>query len=198
MENLLFEYIEKYMKLSEEEKQFIRDLSVFKCFAKDDILLKEGQRSDESFFVVKGCIRCYYMINGEEKTTAFYTEGDTFAPVSSVNNVPSEQFVACVEDSILAVSRPEMEQASFVKFPRFETLCRLIAEDKLAKQQASFDDFKTSSPEQRYLKLLAMRPDLVQRVPQYQLASYLGIAPQSLSRLRGRLVKKTEFSSDMN
>jgi hypothetical protein len=75
------------------------------------------------------------------------------------------------------------------KFPKFDIMCRLLSEELLAKQQIDFDDFKTSSPEQRYQNLLQKRPDLLQRVPQHQLASYLGIKPQSLSRLRARILR---------
>jgi DNA-binding MarR family transcriptional regulator len=57
----------------------------------------------------------------------------------------------------------------------------------LVKTRASLDDFKTNSPEQRYLNLVEQRPDLIQRVPQHQIASFLGITPQSLSRMRKRL-----------
>jgi DNA-binding MarR family transcriptional regulator len=95
-----------------------------------------------------------------------------------------------VEDSILTVTTPEMEAESFIKFPKFESLCRVLSEELLAKQQINFDEFKISSPEQRYLNLVQKRPDLIQRVPQHQLASYLGIKPQSLSRLRARIVEK--------
>ncbi len=198
MEKILFDYIEKYITLSDEEKQAIIELSVFKTFEKDAILLREGQVSNEGFFVVKGCIRCYYMIDGEEKTTAFYTEGEIFAPLCSITGNPSEYFVACVEDTILAVSTPEIEQISFEKFPRFESLCRTISEEKVARNQASFDEFKTSSPEQRYLTLVETRYDLVQRVPQYQLASFLGITPQSLSRMRRRLQKRPGDVPEVN
>jgi len=83
-----------------------------------------------------------------------------------------------------------MEEQMFEKFPKFETVCRLVSEELLAKQQIDFDKFKTSSPEQRYLDLLDKRPDLLQRVPQHQLASFLGIKPQSLSRLRARIRKR--------
>jgi DNA-binding MarR family transcriptional regulator len=69
-------------------------------------------------------------------------------------------------------------------------MCRILSEELLAKKQIDFDKFKTSSPEQRYLNLLESRPDLIQRVPQHQLASYLGIKPQSLSRLRARISEK--------
>jgi CRP-like cAMP-binding protein len=190
MENELFAFISKYMPLLEDEKKAITDLDLFKNFKKGTVLLKEGDFSKEGYFVIKGCIRCYYVIDGEEKTTAFYTESETFAPLCTVSNKPSEHYISCVEDSIIAVSDSGMEKEVFEKFPRFESLCRILSEDLLAKNQASFDDYKNSSPEQRYLNLMQTRPDLLQRVPQHQLASYLGIKPQSLSRIRQRLVKQ--------
>jgi hypothetical protein len=97
-----------------------------------------------------------------------------------------------VEDSTLIVSKVSMEAEIFEKFPRFQRLCLLLSEDLLAKNQATLDDFKTSSPEQRYLNLLRARPDLAQRVPQHQLASYLGITPQSLSRIRKRIAEEVK------
>jgi hypothetical protein len=83
-----------------------------------------------------------------------------------------------------------MENVIMQKFPKFETICRMLSEEVLVKQQINFDEFKTSSPEKRYLNLMQKRPDLIQRIPQYQLASYLGIKPQSLSRLRARILEK--------
>ena len=192
MENELFDYISKYMPLLEEEKKAISDLNIFRTCKKGTVLLKEGEFSKEGYFVIKGCLRSYYIINGEEKTTAFYTESESFAPLCIVTNQPSEYYVACVEDSTITVGTPDMEKIIFEKFPRFETLCRILSEELLAKNQASFDEFKTSSPEERYLNLLQSRPDLVQRVPQHQLASYLGIKPQSLSRIRKRLVEQNK------
>jgi CRP-like cAMP-binding protein len=192
MEDELFEFIAKYMPLLEAEKKAIIDLAIFRTFKKGTVLLKEGEFSKDNYFVIKGCLRTYYVIEGEERTTAFYTEFESLAPLCSVTNKPSEQYVSCVEESMVLVSNPEMEQISFQKFPRFETLCRILSEKLMAKTQASFDDFKTSSPEQRYLNLLRSRPDLFQRVPQHQLASYLGIKPESLSRIRKRLVDQTK------
>ncbi|MGX7666667.1 Crp/Fnr family transcriptional regulator [Flavobacterium pedocola] len=190
MQDLLFDFISKYVSLTEEEKNAILSLDLFRSVKKGTTLLKEGQTSKDSYFVLKGCIRTYYIIDGEEKTTAFYTEMDALTPHCVINKAPSEYFISCVEDSILTVSNSEMEAEINSKFPKFETLCRILSEELLAKQQIDFDAFKTSSPEQRYLNLLQSRPDLVQRVPQHQLASYLGIKPQSLSRLRARILEK--------
>jgi CRP-like cAMP-binding protein len=190
MQDILFDFISKYVSLTEDEKNAILSLDLFRSVKKGTTLLKEGQMSKDGYFVLKGCIRVYYIIDGEEKTTAFYTEMEALTPHCVINKAPSEYFVSCVEDSILTVSNADMEVEINSKFPKFEKMCRILSEELLAKQRIDFDEFKTSSPEQRYLNLLQKRPDLIQRVPQHQLASYLGIKPQSLSRLRARIFEK--------
>lgn len=190
MQDILFDFIAKYMALTEEEKKAISSLDIFHTAKKGTILLREGQTTDHSYFVVKGCIRTYYWIEGEEKTTAFYTEMEGLTPQCVFSKAPSEYFISCVEDSILTVANPAMTEDMFKQFPRFETLCRILSEELLVKQQIDFDEFRTSSPEQRYLNLLQKRPDLIRRVPQHQLAGYLGIRPQSLSRLKARILEK--------
>ncbi|HRE67372.1 MAG TPA: cyclic nucleotide-binding domain-containing protein [Cyclobacteriaceae bacterium] len=190
MQNILFDFIAKYISLTEDEKNVLLSLDLFHPVKKGTILLKKGQKSRESYFVLKGCIRVYYIKDGEEKTTAFYTELDALTPHCVVNNTPSDYFISCVEDSILLISNADMTVEINSKFPKFDIMCRMLSEELLAKQRIDFDEFKTSSPEQRYLNLLQKRPDLIQRVPQHQLASYLGIKPQSLSRLRARIIEK--------
>ena len=192
MKDQVFDFISKYISLTEDERNAILSTDLFKSVKKGTVLLREGQKSKESYFVLKGCIRVYYIKDGEEKTTAFYTEMDAFTPHCVINKTPSEYFIRCVEDTTLTVSNSEMEAEINSKFPKFEIMCRMLSEELLAKQRIDFDEFKTSSPEQRYLNLLQKRPDLIQRVPQHQLASYLGIKPQSLSRLRSRILEKSK------
>ena len=192
MEDILFGFISKYVSLTEEEKNAIISLDLFRSVKKGTTLLKEGQKSKDSYFVLEGCIRTYYVIDSEEKTTGFYTEMDALTPPCVITKTPSEYYVSCVEDSILTVSNSDMEVEINSKFPKFESMCRILAEELLAKQRIDFDAFKNSSPEQRYLNLMQSRPDLIQRVPQHQLASYLGIKPQSLSRLRARIIEKNK------
>lgn len=190
MQDILFNFISKYITLTEDEKNVLVSLDLFRTVKKGTNLLEQGQKTKESYFVLKGCIRVYYMIDGEEKTTAFYTELEGLTPHCVINKTPSEYYVGCVEDSILLVSNDDMSVEVNSKFPKFDTMCRMLSEELLAKQRMDFDEFKTSSPEQRYLNLIQKRPDLIQRVPQHQLASFLGIKPQSLSRLRARILEK--------
>ena len=192
MQDILFSFISKYISITEDEKNAILSLDIFRSVKKGTVLLKEGQQSQDNYFVLKGCIRKYYIIEGEEKSTEFYTEMEGITPHCAINNAPSEYFVSCVEDSILLVANNDMGIEINTKFPKFQLMCGVLSEELLAKQQINFDEFKTSSPEQRYLNLLAKRPDLIQRLPQHQLASFLGIKPQSLSRLRARLMEKNK------
>ena len=192
MQDVLFDFISKYVSLTSDERNAILSLDIFRSIKKGTILLKEGQKSKDSYFVLKGCIRTYYVLDGEEKTTAFYTEMEALTPPCVISKTPSEYYISCIEDTILTVSNSDMEVEVNGKFPKFETLCRILSEELLAKQRIDFDVFKTSSPEQRYRDLIQKRPDLIQRVPQHQLASYLGVKPQSLSRLRARIVGKTK------
>ncbi|MBP6411400.1 MAG: cyclic nucleotide-binding domain-containing protein, partial [Pseudarcicella sp.] len=159
MEDILFEFISKYISLTENEKNAIISLDIFHSFKKGTILLKEGQKSKDSYFVLKGCIRTYYIKDGEEKTTAFYTEMEGLTPPNVLTKTPSEYFINCLEDSILVISNAEMSAEVNIKFPKFDTMCRLLSEELLAKHQIDFDEFKTSSSEERYKNLLQKRPD---------------------------------------
>lgn len=192
MQDLLFDFLTKYVPLTEEEKNVIISLNIFHSVKKGTVLLREGQKSKDSYFVLKGCLRTYYVLDGEEKTTAFYTEMEALTPPCVISKTPCEYNISCMEDTILTVSNSDMGVEINSKFPKFEIICRILSEELLAKQRMDFDEFKTSSPEQRYLNLLQKRPDLVQRVPQHQLASYLGIKPTSLSRLRARISEKNK------
>jgi CRP-like cAMP-binding protein len=190
MKTLLVDFISKYVSLTEDEKNAILSLDIFRSVKKGTILLNEGEISQDEYFILKGCIRKYYIINGEEKTTAFFTEMEGLTPHCAINNAPSEYFISCVENTILTVANKDVGVELLTKFPKFELMCRILSEELIARQQIDFDEFKISSPEQRYMNLLQNRPDLIQRVPQHQLASFLGIIPQSLSRLRARILEK--------
>lgn len=192
MERELVKYVSKYMSLTKELEEIIAGCSNIKSFKKGTILLNEKSIANESFFVLKGCLRSFVFIDGEEKTLDLYTEEQGVVPKNYGKNIPTEHFLECVEDCVLNVSSPEMEAAVFLKHPQFESVCRVIGEKVMEKHQEFFFNYKMANPENRYLHLQQTRPDLFQRVPQYQIASYLGLTPQSLSRIRKRLIEKSK------
>jgi CRP-like cAMP-binding protein len=177
--------------LTQEEITIIaRDTNV-KEFKKGDLLLKEGAVCKECYSVIKGCVREYMLKDGEEKTTAFFTEGDAVASfTSAVTNKPSKHYLECVEDSVLTVSNQDLEKKMIQKIPRLESIIRVEVEKNAGKEHDHLSTFITSSPEERYLYLQKNRPNLFNRIPQHQIASYLGIKPESLSRIRKRLLAK--------
>lgn len=193
MENEIIKYLSKYTSLSNELAEIVIESTIIKKFKKGTILLKEGDMSKESYFVLKGCVRSYLIDNGEDKTLEFYTEEQPILPISYGKETLSEQYLECIEDSVLTVNTPEHENEMFLKYPQFESICRIMTEVMMSNFQESFVNFRTTNPEERYLFILKNRPDLLQRVPLFQLASYLGLKPESLSRLRKRLVKNKKL-----
>jgi hypothetical protein len=132
------------------------------------------------------------VVDGVERTADFFTEGQVASPPCYGKNVPSELFLECVEDTTAGIGTPESEALMYQKFPQLESVTRQVMEAILADYVAAFAKFKMSSPEERYQYVQDHRPELLQRVPQHQLASYLGITPESLSRIRRRSLAKKE------
>ena len=190
MENEIYEYLSKYIPITEELEEELSKIEFIKRFGIGTILLEEGKISNECFFIIKGCIRSYYLKDGEEKTTEFYTEEQAVIPSAYGNKIPSEYYLECIEDTIAGVGTPELETEIYQKFPQLESLNRALGEAIMAKTQNTFAEYKMASPEERYLTLLKNRPDLVQRAPQHQIANYLGIKPESLSRIRKRIMSQ--------
>lgn len=177
-----------FIDLNDEEKQGIIDAFPIKTFTKGYNLLTEGQVAKDAFVVIKGCIREYHFQDGEEITSEFYTEFESAVNFESMTkNNPSKCYFTCIEDTTVAIMNAEKETALYQKFPRFGEVCRVEMEKILGASQEKLTDFKKSTPKVRYLNLLKERPNLINRVPQYQLASYLGIKPETLSRVRRRI-----------
>lgn len=190
MKSEIVQLLEGAIALNEEQANAVTECIPIKTFEKGHVLLREGQVSNESYFNIKGLARKYYLVDGEERTTEFYVEKDAISSLQSYNlKVPANHYLECIEDCKLAVLSREKEQELFKRVPGFESLCRVSVEEELGAYQDKLAQFMISSPEKRYLDLMENRPDLLQRVPQYHLASYLGVKPESLSRIRKRIAK---------
>lgn len=160
-------------------------------FTRGTVLLKEGEIARASYYVLKGCVRAFYLVDGEERTSDFFTENQSAAALESYSHqIPSTHFLDCVEDCTLSVLTYENEQALTRDFPGFGSICRNSMQANFGRHQEWLSTFIIKTPEERYLHLLETRPDLVHRIPQYHLASYLGVKPESLSRIRKRLAGK--------
>lgn len=179
-----------FTTLSKEEEAHMRTSTVIKQFKKGSTILKEGKTTQDTFLIIEGCIRRHLLVDGIEKTTGFFTEGDAVAEFDSLSsNKPTLHSYSCVEDTVVVVVNSETEKDFYKIFPRFEEISRLETEKILGKNQQELSNFITKSPEARYKHFLKENPGLLQRVPQHQIASYLGITPESLSRIRKRIMK---------
>ncbi|MFK7814524.1 MAG: Crp/Fnr family transcriptional regulator [Maribacter sp.] len=176
---------------STEEIDVALDLITIKTFKKGEHLLREGDISAKSYSIISGCVRQYYVVDGEEKTTFFYTEGQSiFAPNSNSERIPAKYYLSFVEYTTLSIITLENQKEMFKRFPKLESMSRMSLQEELHNYQEMLATYITTNPEERYLNLLKFKPELLNRVPQYQLASYLGVTPESLSRIRKRIVVK--------
>lgn len=179
--------LSKYVELTRTEERAILECIPIGRFCKGEILLEEGAVSHRCYFILQGCIRSHVVKNGKEITLEIYTEEDVVSPPGYGKRTPSEICFVCEEDTIACIGTPELELDFTRRYPELRRLGIAMAEVAVAKSRARFEDFKSMSAEERYLSLANKRPDILHRINQYQIASYLGIQPESLSRIRKRL-----------
>jgi CRP-like cAMP-binding protein len=194
MDNKLLKYFSRIMPLSEEEIEAIDETMHVQHYKKGTVLLKAEQISSEVYFVLEGIVRQYYLIDGEEKTSDFFADEQWVVSLNSINpNNPSTHYLECCIDCSLLVGNSQKGEDLYKKYPKLETISRKLMERVFADQQEKIEAFTINTPPLRYQNLLKSRPDLFQRIPQYQIASYIGVTPESLSRIRKRISKKTNF-----
>ncbi|MEY8348176.1 Crp/Fnr family transcriptional regulator [Bacillus cereus] len=186
MKNILMKYMTRFTTLSEEAQQAILEEIQIAEYKKGTILLRQGDVQTKCYFVLKGCVRqCSIDETGKEITSNFYTEEQAISNFNHHRQDKSSMYsLICLENCILVVGDLGFEKDMYNKYSQLETMTRTMIELNFGEVQDELASFLASTPEGRYKALLQKRPYLVDRVPQHQLASYLGITPESLSRIK--------------
>jgi CRP-like cAMP-binding protein len=181
--------IEYFIRLDDEEKEFISSLAVSRTYQKGDYFLRPGQVCREVGFIEKGLIRHYLTKDsGEEATLHFGKENEfTCNYQSFLNHSVSQRGIQCLETSEILVISYDNLQKLYEGVREGEKFGRLACEQIYLQALDQITSIYGDEPEQRYLNFVNSYPDLQQRIPQYYISSFVGVKPPSLSRIRKRL-----------
>lgn len=172
--------------LGNEELREIINICTIKELQIGEYFFNEGMWAKEIAYVFKGYLRKYYLKEGKELTDFFYFENSFTADLPSIiRNVPCVAFNVAMEQTMLVTfSYYEIDKLS-AKYPKIDHLLRTNIERTFITFHEKSASFVLQTPKERYQQLISAYPQILQRVTQYHIASYLGITPQHLSRLRG-------------
>ena len=184
MKSALETFFEQYGKLSEAGLNALTEKFISKKVSKNELLLLQGQVCSKIYFVVKGCLRLYYIADDVETTVWFSFENNSSIELSSfLSGAPSDYFIEAIEDSeILSFQKSDLETL-YKQYPEMESIFRVFWEDVILNLLDRFTALQKYSAEKRYRNLME-KPKYMQRIPQKYLASYIGVTPTSLSRIR--------------
>lgn len=185
----LLTYLRSLASLSDESWQLLQPALKRKHVAKNELLLKEGAVCQSLYFIEKGYCRSYHLADGLEKNTGFFFENDMATNISSFGSgLPSEYFIAAGEPLEVIVFDKQLLQEAGKKAPEIETAGRCCIRLFAAKQEAFSNLFRLYTAKERLAAIEERYPFMLQRVPLTQLASFLGVARETLSRIRSRRV----------
>jgi len=186
-------YIKSKVSLTEKELQLIDDYFEIRKFKKKDFLLESGKVCDFIGYIEKGTIRHYHIKDGVENTCDISFEGYWVTDFQSfINGNYSIINLQALEETVaVIISKPNLYKLYQV-CNKYETFGRLMAEQVAHRATEMAMSLSSEKPEERFLKLIKFQPGLFQRVPQKHIANLLGIKPESLSRIRKRVLIKSK------
>jgi CRP-like cAMP-binding protein len=190
MQNLV-KAIRQYVNLNDDDIELIEKLFEIKEFKKNECFLQPGMICDKFAFIKNGLLRHSIFHDGEENTIYFSSENDFVCDYESfINKIFSKKAITALEDTTIAFISYSNIQIFYSEVSSGERFGRLLLEETFIKVVNHIISSHTDSAEQRYLNFLSSYKHLQHRIPQYYIASFVGVTPQSLSRIRRNLVKK--------
>lgn len=179
-------FVAKYIHLTAAESDFFHSLLKPRHVKKKTFLLQEGEICDFEAFILKGCIRSYYLDKEGTETILLFSIEDWWVSdlTSFSERVASNLFIETIEDSDLLSMDYAGKALLFEKIPAFERMFRLLVQRSLSVLQQRFYATVSQTAEERYLQFLEKYPQMAQRVPQHQIARYIGVSPEFLSKIR--------------
>ena len=192
MYELFFKKLREKITLSDKEEQLFKTYITPKKLRRKQYLLQEGDVCKYTAFVEKGILRLYTIgEKGNEQIVQFALEGWFIADMFSfISGEPATQNIDALEDAELILISKSAEEEILNKIPQYEHFIRLQIQGAYLALQKRLTAMFNLTTEEKYSRLLNSYPDIVQRVPQHMIASYLGLTPETLSRARNPKISK--------
>ncbi len=188
MKTQIIQSIQSIVNLNKTEEDAFLKILELKTFKKKEFLLHEGQICNKITFLNSGCMRLFYNVEGVENTIQFFFSGSWYTDYSSflTGQATIENMQALENSEVVQFKKDDLYKL-YAAMPIFDRVGRIFAENAYLSI-SQLNQMKTNEePEIRYLNLLKTRPELAQQIPQHYIASYLGIKPETLSRIRKRI-----------
>ncbi|WP_431164866.1 Crp/Fnr family transcriptional regulator [Tenacibaculum halocynthiae] len=188
MNSNLVEYIKRYISISDSEIELFQSHLKIKRVKKKGFLLNEGQVCKSRYFITKGCLRLFYIdTKGNEQIIHFGIDNWWITDYESlINKVPSKLYIQAIEDTeVLELTINDFNNLCNV-LPKTERLFRIIMEKTYIAIQKRIEFIYSLSGEENFNKFVTENPKFTQRVPQYMIASYLGMSPEFVSKIKAK------------
>jgi CRP-like cAMP-binding protein len=190
MESFLINTLQQLVSISKKDSAIYQDCFQVKHYKKGDFFLQEGQVCRHMGLIESGLMRHYINQDGRERTFSFVNEKRFLCNYESFKTQsPSSRIIQALEDTIIHVATFENFEYLYEHTQSGDRIGRLVLGMVHIKLEKELTSFYTHTPEQRYQKFIEEYPDLQQRISQYHIASFVGVKPPSLSRIRKRIIE---------